>query len=390
MIVLVIAGIGPLFLLKSANRERPYHNCRLWGIILPAQKTEYSELIHRQLDSLKALGVNNPDGWGIGYYLQISSGQTIPIISRGEPNSINDQRYDRIVDELVNYIDQTGIVHIRRGTSGPTSGIPDPHPFRRFGVYRNFDMLFAHNGYIPTDILLNLINALNPDYLNLNPPDYNPQYLDSDLFSIFLIEIIDMYPDSSIESCIRLATTKLDSGLGNEPAQLNFVMCNDSCLWALHFAEIALESYTLFYFPDTGASETWVVASEPLDTFSLLWQAVPNSTMVRVKPGEPIQFYPIYQSQTRMAPRGHSIFLYPIPCHTRVNIVYILSSAVDVEFKFYDISGRLVDEFNKEGQKPGSHSFSWPREDRVLPDGSYFCLFRTSDSVITTKLILLN
>ncbi|MEO0141971.1 MAG: class II glutamine amidotransferase, partial [candidate division WOR-3 bacterium] len=348
------------FVMKCSKEERYQHNCRFWGITFSKNTPQIEETIRRQLDSLRALSLNNPDGWGIGYFFAIDSFSFLPVIRRGEPEAAFDPRYQESVDEIIKYGNRTALVHIRRGTSGPVSGIPNPHPFRRRCINRRFDMLFAHNGTIPVDVLSGLINQINPFYLKYNPPDYSPNFLDSDLFGILLVEVIDTYLQMTIEECIRLAIVKLDSALGPRSGEMNFVMTDGKTLWALNFTRSIPGSITAYFYPATEISDFWIAASQPLDTFSSLWIEIPNKTLVCLKPDTQPILIPIYSKQKPDQPFIMSANSnHPNPFSKMTEINYSLAEYSTVEIIIYDQNGRRTKNLLRAIQLPGEYTVLW-------------------------------
>jgi predicted glutamine amidotransferase len=391
VILLIIAYLTtPIFFTKDTEFE----NCRLWGIIFNELDSSLENTVHTHLESFQSLGNTHQDGWGIGYYLSPDSGVILPVISRGEPRAPLDPRYDKVVDNMISYVKKCGIAHIRSGSSGPTSGIPDPHPFLRSGVYRDFQMLFAHHGKIPEDVLLSLIQGMNPTYLDSNPPDYTPNYLDSDLYSIYMIGVIDKYFDFPIEECIKIAITKLDSALGNSSAECNFVMSDGSTLWALRFIKsiTTTKGYNLYYYPNESISDFWVAATEPVDTLQSYWVAVPNSILVALTPGEPPQIVNVFEENefpyTDVRPGFRNIYPNPFEENTKIN--YVLLDNVEVSMKIYDASGGLVRQFDHTTIGQSDHII-WDGSDDQgdkLPNGIYFCSLIIGDNSYVKKIVL--
>ncbi len=381
-----------VFVCKCSLNPRKEHECRFWGIIFSGEPQYLNTIIRTHLESLGKLGANNPDGWGLGYFVKSESDTILPVIRRGGPPAFYDPRYPVATEELIRNVANSAVAHVRRGSSGPTGGIPDPHPFRRQCINRKFDMLFAHNGTINTDILLRLISIINPSYLEQNPPDYEPNYLDSDLYSIILVEIMDLYPDLTVEECIKLGITKLDSALGTNNAQLNFVMSNGTALWALNFTKDEPEAITVYYYPDSLISGFWVVASQPLDTSNQGWVEIPNRTIACFKPGEPVRLIPIYQKfdiQNKDATRN--FVLQPNPFNKSVNINYYVSQPGIVRINIYDGSGRLVRRLLDEFKISGEYNIIWDGSDEaniLLPNGIYFCYIQNEMEKKVLKAIL--
>ncbi|MEO0126892.1 MAG: class II glutamine amidotransferase [candidate division WOR-3 bacterium] len=382
------------FTISCRKNLEQNHECRFWGIILSENSPAISDIITTHLDSLRKLGANNPDGWGIAYFIESYSDTILPVIRRGEPSAPLDPRYSEMTKELLRNVKNSAVAHVRKGSSGPTGGIPDPHPFRRQCINRRLDILFAHNGTINTDILLRLISAINPLYLEQNPPDYSPNYLDSDLYSILLVEVMDAYPDLSIEECIKIAVVKLDSALGMSNAQLNFVMSSGNTLWALNFTKSEPRAITVYYYPDSLISNFWVVASQPLDTSTQKWVQIPNRTIACLKPGEPVHLIPIYQKYDRTGKDATKNFiLQPNPFNKSININYYVSKPGIVKINIYDESGRLVRRLLDEFKIAGEYVITWDGRDEaniILPNGIYFCHIQNENELKNLKIIFVN
>ncbi|MEO0094885.1 MAG: class II glutamine amidotransferase [candidate division WOR-3 bacterium] len=382
------------FVISCRQKLEQSHECRFWGIIFSQNIPAINDIITTHLDSLRKLGANNPDGWGIAYFIESHSDTILPIIRRGEPSAPLDPRYSEMTRELIRNVTHSAVAHVRKGSSGPTGGIPNPHPFRRQCINRRFDMLFAHNGTINTDILLRLISVINPTYLEQNPPDYAPNYLDSDLYSILLVEVMDAYPDLSIEECIKIAVVKLDSALGMSNAQLNFVMSSGNTLWALNFTKSEPRAITVYYYPDSSVSNFWVVASQPLDTSSQKWIEIPNRTIACLKPNEPVHLIPIYQKfDQRGKDATKNFILQPNPFNKSVNINYYVSKPGIVKINIYDEPGRLVRRLLHEFKISGEYSVIWDGLDdhqNPLANGTYFCHIKNENEVKSLKIILIN
>lgn len=405
-IALVIATIVVCLLLivrtQLPESTSGSHNCRFWGFIVSDTFTWSEDLIRRQLDSLQQLGMDNPNGWGIGYLYNTGAGSAIPIIARGGPEAPLDPRFEIATDYLIRNLQTCAVAHVRKASSG-SSGIPNPHPFFRFGIFRNFSMLFAHNGTIPTETLLELIAHINPFYLALNPPDYVPDYLDSDLYAIYLTEVIDVYPDSTIERCIRIAITMLDSALALNSAKCNFVMTNGTCLWALAYTKQTLPfaaTPTLYYYPEKiGPSQYWVAASTPLDSLSFHWGVVPESTLITLKPGEIPTFTRVVGQRNQwpaQIQQGIRV-LYPNPFRETIDIHVYLNEPpgyhTECTLTIYDMAGREVKRFSLAPLVRENHyRVSWDgtnNDGLGMPQGVYFCVFNTGDISYSRKLILL-
>lgn len=392
--VLVVVAIGRY----AAPGKKPVlddHNCRMWVMVTVDPMKSLDAMVRAQLDSLQILGWKNPDGWGIAYYLRPDSATRLPVIRRGEPSAPRDPRYAQAVDELIKYGSDGAMAHVRKASLGLTTGIPGPHPFDRRSGVLNLRVLFAHNGAIPAVTLLDLIHALNSNYLTKNPPDYNPNYLDSDLFCLYILENIDTYIDSTYEACIRTGITRLDSALGiNNPAYLNFVMTDGSTIWALCFADESPTTYGLYYYPDTSLSRTWVAASEPLDTLASYWKAIPNKTLVTLIPGQAPRFMAMDWPRAMIRERSGSDLTLDYRSVNRrtAAITFTLNWPGRCKMNIYDETGRRVRVLLDAMRGAGSYVVYWNgRDDRnnLLPSGKYFCLLTVDGLVASEKIILL-
>jgi predicted glutamine amidotransferase len=387
---LLILGI----LLDTPLSGSPPHNCRFWGIVYTTRDQAVLNAINNHLDSLCSLGAHHKDGWGIAYYVTLDGGDRLPVIERGEPEASLDPRYAHAVDHVTDHACSAAIAHVRSGSSGPCSGIPDPHPFSRSAAYRTFHMFFAHNGTLNSQILFDLITTIDPLYLNLNPPDYAPDHLDSDLYALLLMEIIDMNASRSIEECIRIAVTKIDSAITTESVQCNFVMTDGSTLYAVNFSRSSIDALTLYFYTPSGRIDFWAAASEPLDDQPLCWTEVPNSTLVILTPHSFPRFLDVLIDDHAIETAGFNI-VYPNPTTAPVTISFTLPerSRTDpaCEIRIYNCAGQLVKTLNPNAAEPSSpNSVVWRGSDKrgnQLPAGVYYCYLCSGDASFSKKLV---
>ena len=394
MICVLTAALMACFLQPgAAPSSARSHNCRIWSTVFSELPDSIVPLMAAQLDRFQQLGMSNPDGWGLAYFLCMEDSVLLPVLSKGEPGAHNDLRYDRQSAQMLSYMESAALAHVRRSSSG-TSGIPDPHPFFRQAVYRDFSMLFAHNGTLPVEVLLGLIQDLDPIYLHNNPTDYSPVYLDSDLLAIYILETVDTYLDSTIETCIKMATNAIDSALGSTPAEYNFVMTDGSTLWAVRCATGYTNAPTLHYFPLTSPSPFYVVASQPLDTLIDLWVPMPESTLTILVPDEPP--HSIRLLDRILAPEIGGGFdrISPNPFTSDITISFHLAESGDPSsyLKITNSAGQVVREFPVVLSDSRSHTIPWDGTDvhgRSLPNGVYFCHLHTGNKSYTHKIIML-
>jgi predicted glutamine amidotransferase len=397
----LIAVLGVLIFIIDTHTgvKKISHNCRLWGIVCTASNDTIEFIISTHLDSLQNLGCYNPDGWGMGYYVQPETTAYLPVLTRGEPEAQLDPRYAQSIANMTRHMKKCAIAHIRRGSSGPTGGIPDPHPFYRTSTHWDFAMFFAHNGKLPTQTLFDLITKLDPDYLSLNPPDYNPNYLDSDLYAIYIMEVIDAFPDSTIEACIAYAVLSIDSACGPLPGEFNFVMTDGTSLWALCYTRNSTTGYGMYFYPHPGVSNYWIAASEPLDSLAGEWTRVPESILVTLTPGElPVSINVFDRfDELPVIPSSSLDIIYPNPSLTAIHIRFSVNSPYEhndyISIRIYDITGRLVREFFFPYHAPGTQgSVLWDRTDACgddVPAGTYVCHLTGRRIYDVKKIILL-
>jgi len=282
----ILAGL--LLVATHINRVRPPENphaCRFWGII--SDKTP-KDIILKHLSTLRKFATSNNNGWGMAYYFNSEDSCVIsrPLTLRGGSRADIDPDYESAMDEMAKHNPRAGIAHVRLATSGHCH-VPNPHPFREKGI------LFAHNGTIDRNVLVSLITQ---KYLDEYPLDYREPYIDSELYFIYLLKVMEENPSMLIEQVIRKVVRTLYDSLTavDYESKLNFVLTSGDNLWALRFATTNIDYYTVYYYPSsyTALPKTWAVASEPLSPESE-WRLLDNYTLIVLKPGEPLLFVPI-------------------------------------------------------------------------------------------------
>ncbi|HEX7321152.1 MAG TPA: class II glutamine amidotransferase [bacterium] len=384
---------------RHAEPSRPVpHNCRMWGITTSSMYYGLEVIVRAHLDSLRALGNSNKDGWGITFFTRTDPDTVMPLIERGEPSAPSDPRYELAVNDLIMFLKNTGIAHVRSRSSGPTD-IPNPHPFFRKSLRRNLNLLFSHNGTVDTKTLLELIRREDPAYLNSNPPDYpDPNYLDSDLYFLFIVEIIDTHLSESIEQCVRLAVTKIDSALGPpaNTSQLNFLMTDGYTLWALRHGWLIPDYYTLYFYPipQNEPSNFWIAASVPMGIDPGPWCEIPNSCLVTLRPGEkPLLTYIYNQPPCSLTiPVSAALAVHQNPSSRKINATYELAARTQVRITVRNIAGIHVKTIADEWQALGVHTVTWEGKDErgnTVPAGPYFISLEHNGKAMTRKAVLL-
>ncbi|MCD6181055.1 MAG: class II glutamine amidotransferase [Candidatus Cloacimonetes bacterium] len=84
---------------------------------------------------------NNPDGWGLGYYLPDDT--EITAMYRSADPAFANEYYDTVQNVIQEAGAHLVVGHVRRQTTG-TVGVPDPNPF--IWSENGIDYCFAHNG----------------------------------------------------------------------------------------------------------------------------------------------------------------------------------------------------------------------------------------------------
>jgi predicted glutamine amidotransferase len=253
------------------------HECRFWGMIAAEDFNYSTKALH--LASLKHLGSDNPNGWGIGFYTKTLKGGFIPVTYRGMWRADQDYLYDVSAGDMLDNLSGCGVAHVRRSSSGYVN-IPDPHPFCTRSLTRDFTMLFGHNGTLDKPTLIEMLG----DYTHSNHYSYsgegvNDPNLDSDLYRLYLMKWIDEHPSKSITSCLASAIVHLTTEMGTELAY-NFVMAsNYDTLWALRY------NYSLYYRREVELSGyVWEVASQALSETG--WIKASNFYLYAFTPGK--------------------------------------------------------------------------------------------------------
>jgi predicted glutamine amidotransferase len=382
----------------AAISQPASHNCRMWGITTSSMYYGLEMIVRAHLDSLRALGNANKDGWGIAFFTRTDPDTVMPLIERGEPMAPADPRYELAVNDLIMFLKNTGIAHVRSRSSGPTD-IPNPHPFFRKSLHRNLNLLFSHNGTVDTRVLRELIRRENQAYIDSNPPDYpDPNYLDSDLYFLFIVEIMDTHLSESIEQCVRLVVAKIDSALGppENTSQLNFLMTDGYTLWALRHGWSIPDYYTLYFYPVpvNMPSNFWIAASEPLDSNTGAWCEIPNSCLVTLRPGEvPLLTYIYNQPPCSLTiPVSAGFIMRQNPTREEITMTYELAARMQVRLTVYNIAGIHVKTIADEWQSLGIHTVTWEGKDErgnTVPAGSYFISLEHNGKVMTRKAVLL-
>jgi glutamine amidotransferase len=217
--------------------------CRLLGIIA-------NETIDLKFSFLKAdkpfrqLGLNNPDGWGIGWYINNK-----PEIEKEGKSILESGRDTSTIKEARSPII---ISHVRnKGKNGAKPAKRNSHPFS----FENF--IFAHNGSVDRK---HLINLLEDDYKSQLEGE-----TDSEVYFYWLVQNIRKKGD--VVYGIRSA---LEEVRKSNHTGLNFLLSNGNTLYAFRYSNGNRNYYSLFYIVRDPADKEEPLSLQSKETQMLL------------------------------------------------------------------------------------------------------------------------
>jgi predicted glutamine amidotransferase len=302
---LALALVLLLLLMSDSPPPAPDHECRFWSMIgVSAADSLFDDQLVGGTHSLKTLGDDNPNGWGLAYFsppLQ-SAGWEGPALVRGGPpaNHAYDSRYDDAVARMLALDPTCAIVHLRY-SSGAHTGVPDPQPFWRDGL------ALAHNGRFTVTDVVALLEADDPDYLDTHPPDYTNAYIDTELMLLYILKLREVGVDlgrpatadeadggrsrsHALPDVISRAILRIyDTGAIVNAA--NCVVTTGDTLIGVRFDLNDAELFKLRY---RAVGAGWVIASQPVGTDTTGWEAIPPKSMGIFTASGPPEFVTIY------------------------------------------------------------------------------------------------
>jgi predicted glutamine amidotransferase len=368
--------LGFVLVLIGIVSAAPSGACRFWGFVghdYP-QAMIADHLRDGTVTNLRDLGGMNRDGWGLGFFLPAGSPVPLngPVIRRGGPpaNHATDPEFGLAVDELSAVRPRAAIGHVRAGTSGHW-GIPNPHPFLHEGL------LFAHNGTVSEDRMVELLLSGDVNYLDEHPPDYVEGNIDSELYFLYLLKYRHANPKLSPAEAIRQAVLQIEEAGGL--TRLNFVMTAGDTLYVLRNAPF--DSYdAVRYFPAGAvASPYWIAASEIVGSNIEGWGTIPARTLALFVPGRAPRFIAVDGDTTPIPDPdiARAVPAHPNPMRTRLAVpVTIPAGGASVTFEIWDARGREVFRAGPKWTEAGEAEVVWDGRDRAGEDvasGTYFC-----------------
>lgn len=246
--------------------------CRLFGLIANKPVGIKFSMLEAPR-SFISQSLENPDGWGIGYYLDSKA----EVEKKGEIAWHSDS-FRNLSYGLRSRI---FIAHVRYASSGSEYSDENAHPF----VFENW--IFAHNGTIFG--YRRLIEKLRPPYSN----NFTSEPIDSEVYFRYLLQCIDEENDV-IEGIRKCTNEIIDNSSG-----ANFVMSDGKRLYAyksdrdLYFVDrtfkgpfIALSSETrmLLESKELLGEKAILVATERLTGYDEDWKPLEEHSLLICNP----------------------------------------------------------------------------------------------------------
>ena len=169
------------------------------------------------------LSINNPHGWGIGYYKN-----DIALVKKEPIPAFESKNFPELIRSIKSNI---FISHVRKSTEGAKTS-ENTHPFI------NENWIFAHNGTI--DIMDKIKEQLLPKYVNNIKGE-----TDSELFFFLLLQLIDQNDD--IIKGVRESIRFIEKNRGSNTTSLNFLLTNGIEIYTFRKAFCNPDYYSLYY-----------------------------------------------------------------------------------------------------------------------------------------------
>lgn len=192
--------------------------CRLLGI-LANKPVDFEFSLVTGLEPFQKLGEMNPDGWGIGYYVDDNPK------SHKEPFSANRSKiFGSLAAQTYSKI---FICHVRKATYGNKT-LANCHPF----LHNRW--MFAHNGSIDREGLWYLLNNRHRELIQGDT--------DSEVYFHWIMQNVEASP--SVAEGIRMA---LGAVCSRNHSGLNFLLSDGKNLFAYRDASQNSQYYSLYY-----------------------------------------------------------------------------------------------------------------------------------------------
>ena len=189
--------------------------CRLLGLM--ANRVVDLEF---SLERLEEYSIQNPDGWGIGWYKDDKA----QVFKQGFSVDSEDSDYAAISRSVES---MTIIAHVRQMTEGEPAN-RNSHPFK----LKNW--IFAHNGGVDREHLLPLLTEEHHDALQGET--------DSEVFFYWILQCMEdkQDPVAGIDTAVK----KIVEGI--QYSSLNFLLSDGNKMYTFHYSDKAREHYSLY------------------------------------------------------------------------------------------------------------------------------------------------
>jgi predicted glutamine amidotransferase len=242
-------------------------------------------LIDQSLHSRLGATTTNGDGFGVGWYDGV----------RPEPalyRSVHPAWNDRNLRELASHVSSPMFFSHIRASTGTAVQETNTHPFR-YGRW-----LFMHNGAVREfpRVRRDLLLAIDPELIPAMEGSADSEVL-------FLLALTFGLEDDAVAALERMVGLVEDVGEAHgveHPIQMTVAATDGVRIIAARYSSEG-ESRTLYFSTDAGAlkqryadddriqqlsDEARAVVSEPLGDLEGVWNAVPESSLGIVQPGE--------------------------------------------------------------------------------------------------------
>ncbi len=242
--------------------------CRLFGLIANKEVDIHFSMIEAK-NNFKSQAINNPDGYGIGWF---EKGKT-KIFKEGL-SAFESEGFDH----LAKYINSNIIIaHVRYASIQSTKGKKlNAHPF----IYKNW--MFAHNGTINTNRIKSLLK--NPFASNLTSDN-----IDSEIYFRFVLQKVE--EDGDLNYGIKDAVSEVIK----DSKGANFLISNGDTLIAgrfgnplffltrdqnspFHFS--SKETLALFESKRLSNEKAMIIATEKLTSYENWAEIIDNSFLM--------------------------------------------------------------------------------------------------------------
>lgn len=227
--------------------------CRLLGV-KSSQQNKIHDLLCECERPFKNFGMDNPDGWGIGWY------------ENNRPLIYKEDVAAHESDELPKYAKCASstlfISHVRKG-SGTSVCVKNCHPFH-YGHW-----IFAHNGFVTSEPITRQLSKPHIEALQGDT--------DSEVYFHWLLQSIDSAYDVALG-----VENALDMVRRDRHTALNFILTDGESLYAYRESDERQDYFSLFVSEiaslDINAKRRIIVCSERITADN--WVEIPMKKLL--------------------------------------------------------------------------------------------------------------